>query len=122
MNEEIVNVTNLDKQAIAKAAHMLGDTWALLIVSELLGGTKRFSEIQQGLDRLNPQTLSARLKMLEQFSFVTRRAYAEIPPRVEYELTPKGRAVAGILQALSDFGVAYMSDIPAKPDPDCKAE
>lgn len=100
----------LNKKAIAFAAHMLGDSWALLIVSVLLRGRLRFRDILQQVERINPQTLSGRLKMLEQYGFLVRHAYAEVPVRVEYELTEKGYAVSAILEALSDFGERYMPE------------
>ncbi len=97
-----------DKAAIIWAARMLGDTWLLLIIRELLEGTRRFREIQDGLGKINPQTLSGRLKQLEQCGLSTRQAFAEIPPRVEYSLTEKGYAVSAIVKALGNFGQQYM--------------
>ncbi len=100
----------LDKNALVRAARLLGDTWALLIIRELLDGTKRFGEVQEGLGKVNPQTLSGRLKHLEQCGIVTRQAYAEIPPRVEYSLTEKGQAVSEIVKALTTFGKMYTEE------------
>jgi DNA-binding HxlR family transcriptional regulator len=100
----------LDKTAILRAARLLGDTWLLLIIRELLEGTRRFGQLQEGLGKVNPQTLSGRLKSLEQCGFITRHAYAEIPPRVEYALTEKGRATSEILKALAVFGETYLTD------------
>lgn len=102
--------SELDKKAIGLAACVLGDTWSLLIVSELLEGTKRFGQLQEGLQKITAQTLSGRLKSLEQCGIVTRYSYNEIPPRVEYTLTEKGLAISGILKALSEFGVKYLME------------
>ncbi len=100
----------VDKDAVAWTARLLGDKWLLLIICELLEGTRRFGEIQEGLGKINPQTLSGRLKMLEHCGIVTRTAYAEIPPRVEYDLTEKGFGVSEIVQALAAFGKIHMGE------------
>jgi DNA-binding HxlR family transcriptional regulator len=99
-----------ERKAIVRATKLLGDTWMLLIIRELLDGTRRFGEIQHSLDKINPQTLSVRLKELEHCGIVTRQAYAEIPPRVEYSLTEKGYAVSEIVKALTVFAITYMSE------------
>lgn len=98
----------LDKKAIALAAELLGDRWLLLIIGELLEGTKRFSQIQEGLEKITAQTLSGRLKLMEHCKIVTRYSYNEIPPRVEYTLTEKGLDIYEILRALSEFGEKYL--------------
>src|SRR5689334_1574234 len=78
LNEQSV----LNKEAIVLAATLVGDTWLLLIINELLDGTKRFGQIQEGLQKITAQTLSGRLKTLEHCGMVTRYSYNEIPPRV----------------------------------------
>lgn len=108
--EHVSNEATCDKAAIIRATRLLGDMWALLIIRELLNGKKRFGEIQEGLGKVNPQTLSGRLKQLEQCGFLTRQAYAEIPPRVEYALTEKGLAVRQILEALADYGTRFLPE------------
>lgn len=107
----------LDKAAVKWAAELLGRTWLLQIICELLEGTRRFGEIQDGLGKINPQTLSSRLKMLEHCGIVTRTAYAEIPPRVEYDLTEKGYGISEIVQALAVFGKTYMGEEPPEMPP-----
>jgi DNA-binding HxlR family transcriptional regulator len=97
---------------IAKTARLVGDTWTLLIVRDLLSGPKRFGQLQESLGNISPKTLSQRLKMLEHAGFIWRHAYAEIPPRVEYDLTEKGEALSDIIQALFEFGERHLSDTP----------
>lgn len=103
-----------EKAIISQTAQMLADVWFLLIIQELLDGKKRFNEIASNLakfnPKVNPQTLSNRLKALEQQGFLVRQAYAEIPPRVEYELTEKGMAVADVLKALGNYGRKYIAE------------
>jgi DNA-binding HxlR family transcriptional regulator len=93
---------------IERTANLLGDSWTILIVRDLIGGAKRFGQLQVSLGNVSPKTLSHRLKMLEHMAILTRRAYAEIPPRVEYELTEKGRALCPVIEAMRTFGETYL--------------
>jgi DNA-binding HxlR family transcriptional regulator len=101
-------VEGIDKAIIARMATLLGDKWAIPIIGELLNGCSRFTELQQALT-INPRTLTNRLKRLEEAGFITRQAFAEIPPRVEYQLTEKGQDLSAILRAISEFGEKYLS-------------
>jgi len=78
--------------------------WTLLVVHQLLSGTKRFTELRRGLDGLNPRTLAERLRMLEDSGIVTRQVFAEVPPRVEYSLTERGASLAPVFAAMADWG------------------
>lgn len=93
---------------IARTAELLGDTWTLLIVRDLMDGSRRFGQLQESLGHVSPKTLSQRLKLLETADILTRQAFAEIPPRVEYTLTEKGFALSGIIEAMSVFGDRYL--------------
>jgi DNA-binding HxlR family transcriptional regulator len=70
----------------------IGDQWSLLVLDALEGGTKRFNELMRELGDISKQMLSQTLKRLEEDGFVRRTVYPEVPPRVEYELTPLGRS------------------------------
>ncbi len=89
---------------IEKTLGMIGKKWVILILRDLLGGTRRFSDLLQSLNGISPKTLSERLKDLEEDGLITRKAYPEIPPRVEYSLTEKGRSLNKILEAMIDWG------------------
>lgn len=100
---------------IAKASEIVGDMWTLLIIRELLGGTKRFNEIQQALisvdskNCINSRTLTERLKDLEKENILERiEVPHEMPPRVEYNLTKKGKALSKIVADLKKFGQKYL--------------
>ena len=93
---------------IGRTAELVGDTWTILIVRDLMSGCKRFGQLQESLGHVSPKTLSQRLKTLEQADLLTREAFAEIPPRVEYTLTDKGRALSDIIQAMAAFGERYL--------------
>ena len=93
---------------ITRTAYLVGDTWTLLIVRHLMDGCMRFGELQNALGSVSPKTLSQRLKMLEEADILTRKIYAEVPPRVEYTLTEKGRALSDVIDAMREFGERYL--------------
>jgi DNA-binding HxlR family transcriptional regulator len=89
---------------VARAVRSLDRKWTLLIVRDLLGGTRRFGELRESLVGISPKTLTDRLRDLTRSGLVERVMYAEIPPRVEYSLTEAGRNVAPVVAALAAFG------------------
>ena len=93
-----------DECPVARAVRALDGKWTLLIMRELLGGTKRFGELRAAIPGISPKTLTDRLRMLADDGLLTRTMYSEIPPRVEYALTPQGQAAAPIIHALRDWG------------------
>jgi DNA-binding HxlR family transcriptional regulator len=95
---------------IGRAIRLLGDVWTLMIVYTLLSGPKRFGELLDTMGNVSPKTLSQRLKMLEENGFVDRMAFAEIPPRVEYNLTEKGLALVDVIKAIDQFAMQYLAD------------
>ena len=97
---------------MGRALRLLGDAPTLLIIFTLLHGTRRFGALRTALGDISPKTISQRLKLLEELGFVRRRAFAEIPPRVEYDLTEKGFALADIIAAIKTFGERYLTDAP----------
>ena len=113
------SVVACDGQAevMERALRLIGDVWTLMIVYTLLPGSKRFGELLDGLGNVSPKTLSQRLKMLEEASIVQRQAYPEIPPRVEYRLTEKGKALVTVVEAIREFGQRYLTDqaLPGTP-------
>jgi DNA-binding HxlR family transcriptional regulator len=103
---------------LGRALRLLGDVPTLMIVCALLPGTKRFGEVRAAMADVSPKTISQRLKMLEELDVVRRQAFAEIPPRVEYRLTEKGRALHDIITAIQGFGERYLAcDAPQLPPP-----
>ncbi len=93
---------------IARAAVILGSRWTAQIVRELLEhDARRFQDLQNALAGIAPNTLSHRLKMLEESGVVARRLYADHPPRAEYYLTEKGRKLRGVIAAMRDWGTTY---------------
>jgi DNA-binding HxlR family transcriptional regulator len=90
--------------SVAATAEIVGAKWTALIVHDLSEGPRRFSELQAACPGISPGTLAERLRALEQEEIVDRRSYAESPPRVEYELTEKGRGLLPIVDAMRRFG------------------
>jgi DNA-binding HxlR family transcriptional regulator len=99
MKRRRVSATPLE-DALAR----VGDRWTLLVVAALLEGAKRFNELQEELDGIAPNVLSARLKSLTEQALVVAQPYSERPPRFAYELSEAGRELAGALRLLADWG------------------
>ncbi len=89
---------------LADALARVGDRWTLLVVQALLPGPRRFNELLEAVAGIAPNTLSQRLKHLEQQAIVRARPYSERPPRLSYELTALGRELAGALRLLAQWG------------------
>ena len=89
---------------VARAVRVLDGKWTMLVIRDLLGGTRRFSDLRASLAGISPKTLTDRLRELEQHGLVERVIYAEIPPRVEYTLTERGRTLEPVITALADWG------------------
>lgn len=84
--------------------------WTLMILRDLMVGTRRFGELRQSLAGVSPKTLSVRLKELEEAGVLTRTIYAEVPPRVEYALTEKGRELEGLIATMGTWGTKWKGD------------
>ena len=100
---------------MGRAIRLLGDPWILLIVITLLRGSRRFNELRELMGHVSPKTLSQRLKTLEEMQFVERRAFLEIPPRVEYHLTAKGQALGDVIGAIEQFAQEHLSSLDVSP-------
>src|SRR5579864_9091117 len=93
---------------VARTAEIISGKWTLLIIRDLTTGTKRFSELERSLEGISPKTLSERLVALEREGVLSRRTYAEVPPRVEYSLTDKGQALAGVIEEMRLYGKVWL--------------
>jgi len=99
--------------AVAATAEIIGTKWTSLILHDLSEGPRRFMELEHACPGISPRTLSERLDMLEGQGVLMRRSYPESPPRVEYELTEKGRALLPVIREMRRFGRAWMVVEPA---------
>ncbi|WP_102125165.1 winged helix-turn-helix transcriptional regulator [Deinococcus planocerae] len=90
--------------SVERTVDVIGGKWTTLIVRELLRGTRRYGELRAALAGVSPKTLTDKLRELEEGGVLTRTVYPAVPPRVEYALTPKGRALEGVIQAMHVWG------------------
>lgn len=84
---------------------LIGDKWKLLILCQLFNEPKRFGEISRSIKNINQKMLTQQLRALEADGFITRKVFAEVPPRVEYSLTELGRSLAPVIKSLFDWGM-----------------
>jgi len=96
---------------VERALAIVGAKWTLLILHNLMDGPQRFGELARMLPGSTPKILSARLRELEQLGLLTRTAFPEVPPRVEYTLTPLGDSLAKTITALDDWVVRHYHDM-----------
>src|SRR4029434_732057 len=93
---------------VAKSLELVGDRWTLLIVRDLLGGTRRFQDLAASQKGIAPAMLSDRLKRMERHGLVTREFYSEHPPRARYTLTERGRGLGWVVGALAAWGSQHV--------------
>ena len=86
---------------------LIGDKWKVLILRDLLPGTKRFGELKKSIGNVSQKVLTAQLRNMESNGLVNRKVYPEVPPRVEYSLTELGRSLKPILDAMWDWGEEF---------------
>lgn len=89
---------------------LIGDKWKILILRDLMPGTKRFGELKRSIGSVSQKVLTAQLRDMEEGGLVLRRVYAEVPPRVEYSLTDLGRSLKPILDAMQNWGEKYKAE------------
>jgi DNA-binding HxlR family transcriptional regulator len=89
-------------------AQIVCGKWTLLLVRDLAAGYSRFCELERSLAGISPRTLSLRLRALEEEGIVERQTYPEVPPRVEYSLTEKGRALLPIVDRMRSYGEEWL--------------
>jgi len=104
---------------LAEALERVGDRWTLLVIEGLMGGPRRFSDLQEELPGIAPNILSQRLKHLEKEALVRARPYSDRPPRVSYELTAAGSALAGALRLLAQWGARQSDTVEAPRHSSC---
>ena len=86
---------------------LIGDKWKVLILRDLMDGTKRFGELKKSIGHVTQKVLTAQLRDMEAKGLLTRKVYAEVPPRVEYTLTELGCSLRPVLAAMFDWGVEF---------------
>ncbi len=99
--------TDLPACPVETTLTLMGDKWKILIVRDLLTGTKRFGELKKSLNGISQKVLTQRLRLMEENGLVHRKVYAEVPPRVEYSLSETGRSLKTIHDAMWQWGEQY---------------
>lgn len=94
---------------VALTLSLIEGKWKTLILRDLLEGTKRFGELQRSVEGISQKVLTTQLRALEASGIVERIAYAEIPPRVEYQLTNHGKSLHSIIDAMRIWGENYQN-------------
>lgn len=92
---------------VATTINLIGNKWKLLIIRDLLGGTKRFGELRKSLDGISQRVLTQNLREMENDGLINRKIYAEVPPRVEYSLNQTGLSLNTIISAMEEWGTKY---------------
>jgi DNA-binding HxlR family transcriptional regulator len=89
----------------------IGDKWSVLVVLALRDGPRRFTDLRSTIGGVTPKVLTQTLRAMARDGLLTRRAFAEVPPRVEYELTPLGMSLRSPIDAITDWAEAHLGEI-----------
>ena len=103
-----------DSCPVCRTAEIVCGKWTLLVIRDLAEGRSRFCELERSLHGISPRTLSLRLRALEEEGIVERQTFPEVPPRVEYALTDKGRALAPLIEDMRTYGRIWLGCDPAE--------
>ena len=93
---------------VCATADVICGKWTILVIRDLAEGRTRFCELERSLAGISPRTLSLRLRALEEEGIVARQTFPEVPPRVEYALTEKGRALVPLIESMREYGTAWL--------------
>src|SRR5258708_18048724 len=114
-----------DSCPVCRTAEIVCGKWTLLVIRDLAEGRSRFCELERSLQGISPRTLSLRLRALEEEGVVARQTFPEVPPRVVYELTPKGRALVPLIEDMRRYGTEWLGaecGADSQAEPDARAE
>lgn len=92
---------------VENTLEVIGSKWSVLIINELSLGMRRFGQMEKSLTGISPRTLSLRLATLEKQGIIERKVYPEVPPRVEYKLSPLGRSLEPVLKVMHTWGLSF---------------
>jgi Predicted transcriptional regulators len=102
---------NLPDCPVETTLALMGDRWKILIVRDLLTGTKRFGELKKSLPGISQKVLTSHLRAMEESGLVSRKVFAEVPPKVEYSLTETGKSLKPVHDAMWKWGEDYKSNL-----------
>ena len=111
MEASMNEIKELPACPVETTLSLIGDKWKVLILRDLITGTKRFGELKKSIGTVSQKVLTAQLRNMEENGLVHRKVYAEVPPRVEYSLTELGQSLKPILDAMQNWGEEYKKSI-----------
>ncbi len=102
---------NLPACPVETTLTLISDKWKILILRDLGFGTKRFGELKKSINGISQKVLTSNLRQMEESGLVSRKVYAQVPPKVEYSLTELGGSLEPVIKALEVWGVAYKKKV-----------
>ena len=103
----MIDRSNLPPCPVETTLMLIGDKWKVLILRDLMGGTKRFGELKKSVSGISQKVLTANLRDMEENGLVSREVFPEVPPKVEYTLTELGLSMKPILDSMAEWGTEY---------------
>ena len=102
-----MELKELPKCPVETTLKLIGEKWKILIIRDLLNGTKRFGELKKACSGISQKVLTTNLRSMEDDGLIKREVFAEVPPRVEYTLTDVGYSLAPVLNSMASWGTDY---------------
>ena len=107
-------ITELPACPVETTVMLIGDKWKVLILRDLLSGTKRFGELKKSIGNVSQKVLTSQLRDMENNGLISRKVYPEVPPKVEYSLTELGQSLKPILDAMQNWGEGFKAFLHKK--------
>ena len=107
----MLSLTDLPACPVETTLTLISDKWKVLILRDLMPGTKRFGELKKSIGNVSQKVLTSQLRQMEESGLLTRKVYAEVPPRVEYTLTGLGCSLKPIMDAMWTWGEQYQEQV-----------
>ncbi len=104
------NKNELPQCPVEVTLSLISDRWKVLIIRDLLNGTKRFGELRKSVGNISQKVLTANLRSMENDGLIKRKVYAEVPPKVEYSLTETGLSLKSVLKSMEEWGLKYKEE------------
>ena len=108
---QAISLSDLPACPVETTLTLISDKWKVLILRDLMNGTMRFGELKKSIGHVSQKVLTAQLRQMEESGLLTRKVYAEVPPRVEYTLTPLGDSLKPIMDAMWAWGEHYKEQL-----------
>lgn len=107
----MTDIKNLPECPVETTLKLIGNKWKVLIIRDLLTGTKRFNELMKSLDGISQKVLTSNLRSMENDGIINRKVYPEVPPKVEYTLTETGYSLQPVLRSMIIWGTEYKNNL-----------